>query len=50
VRLEGNCIFEDNYFAMMKGETRTIRFKFFHGESVEKIEVDTWIKDEYETV
>lgn len=50
VRLEGNCIFEDNYFSMIKGEIRTIGFKLFEGESVEKIEVATWIRDENERV
>lgn len=27
VVLEGDCIFEDNYFAMTKGEEKTVRFK-----------------------
>lgn len=42
VTLEGAALFEDNYFEMLPGETRTVRWRSFDGTPVPEIRVTAW--------
>lgn len=42
VELEGNYIFSDNYFSMLKGETKTIGFSEFDNENGGDFTVETY--------
>lgn len=42
VTLEGDALFEDNYFEMLPGESRTIRWRSIDGRRVKAIRVSAW--------